>query len=99
MAANKAQFIAILSVKAGISLAEATAATNALPEALGEWMKVNGATAPGQFVGEMDGGLRLVMSRDVAPAPHWEIKATLTDAGLTDFGDGAARFGLVVENA
>lgn len=99
MAADKTQFIAILASKAGITIAEATAATNALPEALGEWMKTHGPVAPGHFVGEMDGGLRLELLRDAAPAPHWELKTTLTNSGLGDFGDGNLRFGLVVENA
>lgn len=99
MSASKSQFISTLSAKAGITLAEAEAATNALPEALGEWLKANGAVSPGSFVGEIDGGLRLEMSRTMTPAPHWTLDIKMTASGLTDFGDGSARFGLPVENA
>lgn len=101
MAANKAQFIAALETAAGISTAEATAATNALPEALGAWMKDNGAGAPGSgtYSGEIADGLKLEMTRTTQPAPHWVVKVTFTAGGLTDYGDGAARFGLAVENA
>jgi len=99
MAATKAQFIATLSAKAGITIAEATAAVNAMPEAFGEWLKENGAVAPGSFIGEIDGGLRLEMSRAMTPAPHWTVDVKFTAAGLNDFGDGATRFGLPVENA
>lgn len=98
MSANKAQFINILSAKAGISIAEATAATNALPEAFGEWLKTNGA-GPGSFTGEIDGGLKFDMARTMTPAPHWTVDVKFTASGLSDFGDGATRFGLPVENA
>lgn len=99
MAANKAEFIAILSAKAGITIAEATAATESLPEAFGEWLKTHGASAPGQFNGSIEDGLNLEMTRSVTPAPHWTLKVTMSANGLNDFGDGAARFGLAVENA
>jgi len=99
MAANKAQFIDILSAKAGISIAEATAATNALPESLGEWIRVNGSVGSGLYSGTIDDGLKLDMTRSATPTPHWSVKATFTPSGLDDFGDGANRFGLVVENA
>ena len=97
--ADKAQFIAVLSAKAGISIAEATAATNALPEAFGEWLKTHGAAAPGIFSGEIADGLKFDMARTMTPAPHWTVDIKLTAGGLNDFGDGAARFGLAVENA
>lgn len=99
MSANKAQFIAKLAENSGLTLAQAEAATNAMPETLGEWMKEYGAVSPGSFVGELDGGIRLEMSRSVTPAPHWEVRASFTAGGLADFGDGSARFGLPVENA
>lgn len=99
MSANKAQFIATLASKAGIALADAQAATDALPEALGQWLKDYGAGAPGEFSGEIENGMAFSMGRDTAPAPHWEVRASFTAGGLADFGDGSSRFGLPVENA
>ncbi len=99
MSANKAQFVATLASKAGITLADAQAATEALPEALGQWLKDYGAGAPGEFSGEIENGMAFSMGRDTAPAPHWAVKVGFTTAGLADFGDGTYRFGLPVQNA
>ena len=99
MPANKAQFVAKLSENTGLSTAQAEAVTNALPETLGEWLKEHGADAPGSFVGEIDGGLRLELTRTPIPTPHWNLGIELTATGLDDFGEGSGRFGLPVENA
>lgn len=99
MSANKSQFIAKLAAKSGLTLAQAEAATNALPEALGEWMKDGGASGPGTFTGDIDDSLSLNMTRTMSPNPHWILKTTLAPGGLTDFGNGSLRFGLPVENA
>lgn len=99
MAANKSQFIAKLAEKSGLTLAQAEAATNAMPETFGEWLKESGASGSGSFSGEIADGFKMEMSRTTSPSPHWTLKTTLTPGGLTDFSDGATRFGLVVENA
>ncbi len=97
MAANKTQFIDVLAHLTGLTNAQAENVTNKLPDALGIWLKNNGATAPGQFIGEMDGGLRLELNRQANPN-QWNLNTTLTGSGLIDFGDGSDRFGLPVVN-
>lgn len=99
MSANKSQFISKLAENSGLTLAQAESATNALPETFGEWLKESGAVSPGSFIGEIDGGLRFEMSRTMTPSPHWAVDVKFTASGLADFGDGATRFGLPVENA
>lgn len=99
MSANKAQFIATLAAKSGLSVADATAAANALPETFGEWLKTHGASGPGYYSGDIDGSFHMHLSRDIAPTPHWELSMRFQDAGLDDFGNGSDRFGLPVVNA
>lgn len=95
--AAKTQFIDVLAHLTGLTNAQAETVVNKLPDALGIWLKNNCATAPGQFIGEMDGGLRLELNRQANPN-QWNLNTTLTGSGLIDFGDGSDRFGLPVVN-
>lgn len=98
MSATKTEFIAKLAAKSGLTLAQAEAATNALPEAFGEWLHDGGASGPGSFTGEIDDNFKMNMTRTMSPNPHWILQTSLAPGGLTDFGNGSARFGLPVEN-
>lgn len=97
--ANKAQLIQRLATASGLTIQQATAAVNALPEAFGDWLKNDGPNGPGSYKGEADGGLSFEMTRSMSPTPHWSVKISLTDVGLADFGDSPVRFGLPVQNA
>lgn len=96
--ANKAQFIQKLSAVSGLSIADATAAVNALPEAAGAWLREYGTNGSGSYTGTVEGGLSFSMQRTPTPTPAWIVQVTLTPDGLTDFGDGSDRFGLPVQN-
>ena len=97
MAANKTQLIAILAENSGLTLAQAEAFLNALPESYGEWMRNHGAEPGPTYIGD-DGNFTLSMSRVPPPGAAWVLKLEPRASFLADYGNGDERFGLPVTN-
>lgn len=95
--ANKRQLDKLLALKTGVSELDVAKVTDALPDQLGQWLKLHGAQITDDFIGDLS-GLEVYLEREEIPTSRWVLTFTPDASFLLEFGNNADRFGSNVVN-